>query len=228
MYPAPAPNGNGYALSRDLIPTPSERRREGGFPNRIGSDSNVANEGGSPCRLGRDRLWWGGVMRFEDAAVDGRIAQKRTLPGGVADGSIRPYPIARPIRWVCDGFEGVERDGQLLAARLHGAERPGCHAFGEGDEANEQCRRDEHAAVGFAPRVLNALRRFHGVADQRDLLLDEAQFAHKDRTTMEAGRGNRARAQDAALQIARIRPALLVDSLRRPKHLQSSCRASAA
>ena len=31
---------------------------------------------------GRDRLRWGGVMRFEDAAVDGRNAQEAGLVAG--------------------------------------------------------------------------------------------------------------------------------------------------
>ncbi len=111
----------------------------------------------------------------------------RSLPGRVANDAIA-LSVHRACRVERHGLQRVKRDRLILAAHWRRAERPGCHSGRQGDDAIQQRRRGEDPAVGLAARVLNALRRVHGVADERNLLFDEAQFAHNDRTAMKPAR----------------------------------------
>ena len=95
-----------------------------------------------------------------------------------------------------------------------------------------QRRRDKAAAVklmrkllkkqGFAPEVLvtDKLRSYGAAKSEIRLSARHEQGLRKNNRAEFAPADTTARAQDATLQIARISPALLVHSRRRPKHFQ--------
>ena len=75
----------------------------------------------------------------------------------------------------------------LLAAHLERPEPALRDAGRERGEAVEQGRGRQHAIVGLAARLLDPRGCVHRVADQRDLLLQVAEFADGDRAAVKAG-----------------------------------------
>ena len=72
----------------------------------------------------------------------------------------------------------------LLAAHLERPEPTLRDAGRERGEAVEQGRGRQHAIVGLAARLLDPRGCVHRVADQRDLLLQVAEFADCDRAAV--------------------------------------------
>ena len=75
----------------------------------------------------------------------------------------------------------------LLAAHLERPEPTLRDARRQPGEAFEQGRRRQHAIVGLAARLLDPRGCVHRVADQRDLLLQVAEFADGDRAAVKTG-----------------------------------------
>ena len=71
------------------------------------------------------------------------------------------------------GLEHVKLERALLAAHRELAKRPARHAGRQRGEAGKQGRGRQHAIVGFAASLLDALGGVHRVADEGDLLLAE-------------------------------------------------------
>ena len=74
-----------------------------------------------------------------------------------------------------------------LAAHRQRAERAPRDADRQRGEPLQQRRRGEHAAIGVAAGLHDARGGVHGVADQRDLHLEIAEFAHHHGTAVKGG-----------------------------------------
>ena len=85
------------------------------------------------------------------------------------------------------GLEHVKLERALLAAHRELAKRPAHHAGRQRGEAGKQGRGRQHAIVGFAASLLDALGGVHRVADEGDLLLERAELTDGDRAGVKGG-----------------------------------------
>ena len=112
-----------------------------------------------------------------------RIATRiAPAPEGGALDAQAPIALRFAVR-----LQRVNLDRLALAAQRQRPQRALADAGGKRGEALQQRRRGEHAATGFAAGLFDARGGVHRVADQRDLHLEIAEFAHDHRTAMKAG-----------------------------------------